>query len=99
VSRRHAGWTGRVVAKARVYWASRLYLAASTGTPLPCHRCGGAVLPTDDWDVDHIVGRAEGGRVLDRNNQWPSHSNCNRRDGQRKTTELRAKAKQRLWSW
>jgi 5-methylcytosine-specific restriction endonuclease McrA len=72
MSKDHQGYRSR---DARRYWSTRL--------PAPCLRCGKAVHPTDSWDVDHIVPLSTpGAPANDPNNQWPSHSRCNRGHGQ-----------------
>lgn len=88
-----------MVTDARRYWTFRIHEAAKAGEPLACYRCAQPVMPTDEWDVDHVVGRNDGGRVRDTNNQWPSHSRCNRADGAAITNAMKAKDRQRLWSW
>jgi 5-methylcytosine-specific restriction endonuclease McrA len=99
MSRRHAGWTGRVVTEARRYWAYRIASAQARGEPLPCYQCSLPVTTDSAWDVEHITPRADGGLVRDLRNQWVSHSTCNRRAGQAQTTAIRARKTARLWRW
>lgn len=94
-----SGWTGANVTKARTYWMARIVSAHEAGTPLTCHRCPNPVLPTDTWDVDHVVAREEGGSVLSLTNQWVSHAKCNRADGARRTNAKRAEKAKGLWKW
>lgn len=67
-----SSWGGRKVTAARAQWASRL--------PLPCRRCPYPVLPTQRWQVGHIVDRSLGG-TDDVSNQWPEHARCNESAG------------------
>lgn len=69
-------WSGRVVTRARAYWAVRL--------PLPCRRCGKPVTKDQRWQVGHIVDRADRGAVADIANQWPEHGKCNESAGGRR---------------
>ena len=67
-------WAGRQVTTARTHWKARL--------PLPCFRCGKPVLPTQRWQVEHIVERVYGG-AHGIGNQWVSHATCNESAGGR----------------
>lgn len=55
----------------------------------PCFRCRRPILPGQAWQPDHIQRRSEGGALLDPANLWPSHSDCNQRDGQLVTVAKR----------
>ena len=68
-------WSGTPVRTARAYWATRL--------PRPCHLCGRIVDGTTPWVVEHIIERARGGALTDRNNQAVSHRSCSDRSGGR----------------
>lgn len=59
---------------ARAHWRARL--------PLPCFRCGQAVLPEHAWHVEHVLDRHLGGS-LGVENQWVSHAQCNMSAGGR----------------
>lgn len=84
-------WSGRVVTEARAYWGPLL--------PLPCRKCHRPVYPDQPWTVGHIVPRALGGSVTDRDNQWPEHPRENFSEGGRigaaRTNARRAAARPR----
>ena len=101
MSRRSHGWSGQTVHDARLYWKQRIALAARTGAPILCYRCGGAVLPEDEWDVDHKVERSMGGSNH-LSNQHPSHSKCNRGAGATMGNQARKAAAAKVrgpWRW
>jgi 5-methylcytosine-specific restriction endonuclease McrA len=45
--------------------------------PRPCPFCPRPVLPTDKWDIDHIVPVSKGGTHA-LSNLRPAHASCNR---------------------
>ncbi len=63
--------------------------------PRPCVDCGRPVLPTDKWQVGHIIPASQGGQTT-LANCGPSHELCNKRAGGRlgRSMQLRA-SKQR----
>lgn len=82
-------WSGRKVTTAR---AKLAYLL-----PAPCYRCGVTIPSAAEckelgigWDVDHIRSRSEGG-IDQLTNYAVSHSLCNRRHGQKLSTQSKAK--------
>ena len=60
------GCTGAPWVRLRTWWAQQL--------PLPCGRCGEAVMPGSDWHLDHMVPRWAGGTD---DTARPSHAYCN----------------------
>lgn len=52
--------------------------------PVECRRCHQPVYATDVWDLGHGVALAHGG---DGSDSMPEHARCNRRAGQRMTTQ------------
>lgn len=45
-----------------------------------CWLCGGAIVPGQAWDIDHVVPRARGGGD-GVGNLRPAHAGCNRSRG------------------
>lgn len=77
-------WAWRVRRKA---WQAQL--------PYPCARCGMPVLPTDAWDLDHVIPRRLGHGVGE---VRPAHRTCNRRHGGQLSHQTRAlPAPSRAW--
>ena len=72
-------WGGRRSTTARALFAGRL--------PLPCSRCGRMVMPTQRWDVDHLLPRWAGG-TDEPSNLWPAHARCNQADGGRRGAQV-----------
>lgn len=72
-------WGGNQSTKARAHWAARL--------PLPCWRCGRPVTPDQDWHVEHMTDRADGG-ANGIENQWVSHATCNTSAGGRRGAQI-----------
>lgn len=70
----------RAWSKMRENWKLRLINAATAGRPLTCPRCSKPILPSDAWDLGHVVDRASGG--TDADGVRPEHAACNRRAGQ-----------------
>lgn len=80
--------------------ATRLRAIVRAQLPLPCTKCGAQVpADSDDWDVDHLHARADGGAVWDVRNVGPAHSSCNRAAGARDGNARRSGTGRRLRPW
>lgn len=84
-------WGGSAVTRVRAVLAATL--------PRPCWRCGVTIEPGEEFDVDHVTPRAEGGAVWDAGNWDVAHVSCNRSAGGQLGNERRSRAGRRLRSW
>jgi 5-methylcytosine-specific restriction endonuclease McrA len=50
-----------------------------------CSHCGRLIHTGQDWDLDHVVPRADGGPEWRAANIRPAHASCNRAAGARMT--------------
>lgn len=64
----------------RARWALALALPGRH----ECPRCGRPILAGQEWDVGHIIDKADGGRLTWENTR-PEHAACNRAAGAART--------------
>jgi len=57
-----------------------------------CCICGSKIIPTDEWDVDHVIPLALGGEdVIE--NMHPAHRSCHRGVGSKTSKDIKQIAK------
>ena len=59
----------------------KLRVSVAATLPQLCARCGLPVLPTDDWDLGHVVAQTLGGSSA--SGVRPEHRSCNRDAGRK----------------